>query len=438
MNEKWHAPSLTLGRRDDDSLASLSIGRDNNLNLIRMVAASTVLVSHSYPLTGIDGFGDPLWEATGYTMGEIAVAVFFVISGFLITKSFNNGRGITHWLLSRVMRMGPGLLVVLTLTAGLLGPLVTTLPLHQYFTNRMTLEYVPSNLSLWFMRFKLPGVFEKNPYGGAINGSLWTLLYEVLCYGAVLLAGIAGLINRRRAFGVILFLYLGAYAAVVVTGPYSGGLHRIDFLAGFSFSFIVGMAGYVWRDRIVLDWRLGLGLAAVAVALSGTLFAEAAAWLSIGYVTLYLAYKPKGLALRYNRLGDYSYGMYIYAFPVQQLMVHLWPGMHWYQNVALAFPITLLMAILSWHLLESRALELVQRQGLSLRGHPAIAAQHPGVTVVDPAAIFLAPDGQVRVMEPGHRPDLYDNAHLSREGAEKVAPLIERAIRDEAGKAPSQ
>lgn len=365
--------SPTPDQRSDNSLASLSVGRDNNLNLLRMVAASTVLVSHAYPISGSDGTADPLSQATGHTMGNIAVAVFFVISGFLITKSFNNGRGIGHWLLSRVMRVGPGLFVVLMLTTVVLGPLVTTLPLQQYFTNQRTLQYVPSNLSLWFIQFTLPGVFEKNPYGGAINGSLWTLLYEVICYGGVFLAGIAGLLSKRRAFAAVLVLYLAAYAAVIITGPHPGGLNRIDHLASLSFAFIVGMVGYLWRDRIVLDLRIGAALAIAALTLSGTLFAEAVLWIAIGYATLYLAYKPKGFTLRYNRLGDYSYGMYIYAFPIQQLMVYLLLGQHWHQNVALAFPVTLVLAILSWHLVEQRALALVRRPGARPHSQPAIA-----------------------------------------------------------------
>jgi peptidoglycan/LPS O-acetylase OafA/YrhL len=344
----------------DARLATLSAGRDNNLNLIRMIAATAVLVSHSYPVTLGPTIPEPLEPLLGKSLGALAVIVFFAISGFLITRSFDRGASVGHWLRSRVLRLFPGLAVVLVITVALLGPAVTTLPLSVYTADPQTLSYVPRNLSLAFLQFGLPGVFEHNPFGGGINGSLWSLFHEVLCYFGVLIAGLAGLLgNRRRAvlaFGGYFALYLlGDPAILGAALPGKAAVFR-----DLSLPFALGAAAYVWRDAIALRWSVVLIGAVLTALLRPTpMFADALTiW--IAYSILCLAYLPGGAVRAYNRLGDYSYGVYIYAFPCQQLAQHLFGPMTPLTNIALAAPVTLLCAILSWHFVEGPALRLAR------------------------------------------------------------------------------
>lgn len=344
-------------------LADVCGGRDNNLNLLRMIAASAVLVSHSVPIALGGHVPEPLEELTGHSLGWLAVAVFFVISGFLISRSYDRSARLAHWFAARAFRLFPALLVVLLLTVLVLGPAVTALPLVDYFTARGTLTYVPRNLSLAFLQYPLPGVFADNPFPRAINGSLWTLVYEVACYGGVLLAGLAGLFRRRRAFAAVLALYLVGYGLVLAGEPWHGAMARLHVLAKLSFPFALGMAAYAWRERLVLDGRFALLLWALCVPAWFTPLFTQVFIAAIAYASLWLAYVPKGAMLAYNRLGDYSYGVYLYAFPVQQLMAHLVPGQGWAMNIALSLPVTLGCAVVSWHALEKGALAFAKPGG---------------------------------------------------------------------------
>lgn len=335
-------------------------GRDNNLNLIRMIAASAVLVSHSFLLTLGFGAVEPLEPLTGHSLGWLSVTIFFVVSGFLITRSFDRRASIGHWVLARVLRLYPGLLVMLALTVLVLGPLVTAVPLRDYWSAPETWTYLPRNASLAKLQYPLPGVFGANPYYDAINRSLWTLVYEVICYGGVFVAGILGTLRRPRWFVAWLIGFAILYVAVLKSQLGLSPSSRIASTMSLALPFTLGMAAYVWRDRVRLDWRIAAALWAAATAAWFTpLFTEAYV-LAVSYTVLTLAYRPKGALLHYNQIGDYSYGIYIYAMPIQQLMVYLFPGQNWAVNTIMSFPTALILAILSWHFVEKRVLALIK------------------------------------------------------------------------------
>ena len=338
------------------TLADACPGRDNNLNLVRVLAATAVLVSHAFPVTRGPGAIEPLQTLTGHSLGWLAVAVFFVISGFLIARSYDRRISAWHWLTARVLRLYPGLLVVLLVTVLVLGPVFTILPAHDYWSAAETWTYVPRNLALGVLQYALPGVFLDVPMTGILNGSLWTLLYEVTCYAGVFVAGIFGALRLPRRFAVGLVAVAVLSYLVIERGLHFGLAGRAEPLVLLAYPFVLGMSAYVWRDRLRLDWRLGVLAWAATVAACFTPAFTIVYMAAIAYTTLLLGYRLKGPVLGYNRLGDYSYGIYIYAFPLQQLAEHVWPGQSWLTNVALAFPATLLCAVLSWHLVEQRAL----------------------------------------------------------------------------------
>lgn len=334
-------------------LADRLEGRDNNFNLIRMIAASAVLVSHAYPIALGPQAIQPLKVLTGATLGSHAVVLFFVVSGLLIARSFERSPTFVHWLTARALRLFPGLLVVLLLTVLVMGPLVTTLPLAVYAADPQTWAYVPRNLSLAFLQYPLPGVFADNPFGPAINGSLWSLVHEVGCYVGVAVAGVLGLLGRPRLFLAAVGGLLAARLGVVEAGMAET---RPGLFVSLAFAFSLGMAAWVWRARLPLHWAWAAGVWALALLLHATPVFGEGLTVALAYSTLWLAYVPKGPLLAYNRLGDYSYGVYVYAFPMQQLMAHLFPGQGPLANIALAAPPTLVCAVLSWRLVEKRAL----------------------------------------------------------------------------------
>lgn len=354
-------------------LGAVCEGRDNNFNLIRMLAAGAVLVSHAWPVGRGIGTAEPLRELVGYSLGTISVFVFFAISGFLIARSYERQPGVAAWGRARVLRLFPGLAVALLLTVALLGPAATLLPLRAYLSDPATFTYVPRNLSLAFLQYGLPGVFEANPFPRAINGSLWTLFHEVLCYGGILAVGLLGGFRHpwrmALAGGLFLLGWIAARAAPPDLVPHVA--ERFFHLAP---AFAVGTAFYVLRHRLVLHpgWFAALVLA--CVLLRGSSLYSPAFIVTLSYGVFLLAYGPSGAIRAWNRLGDYSYGTYIYAFPVQQFAVFLFGPMAPLLNIALALPVTLLLAVASWHWIERPALALARRPGARKAAEVAVGS----------------------------------------------------------------
>lgn len=344
-------------------LSEAATGRNNNLNLLRMLAAFGVLISHAHPLTQGPGAPAPLAQALlGKDLGDLCVDIFFAISGFLISMSFARSAGLGAFWRARALRIWPGLFVALMVTA-VAGAALTASPPSAYGADAPV--YVLRNLTLFSAQWKLSGMFEANPYPLVVNGSLWTLEYEVKCYLAATALGLLGALRSRRRMGV----------ALVAFAVWLLAMERLDpgMMARLALPFGAGMALFVWRDRIRLSWTVGAGLAALALAFRLAPPLQPAFHEVLGVATAYwvvlIGYAPKTPLLVYNRLGDYSYGFYIYAFPVQQAVVSLGPaGMTPMQNIWLAAPITLIFAVLSWTLVERPALARAKRRAAPARG----------------------------------------------------------------------
>ena len=334
-----------------------SSARDNNFNLMRMLAALAVLLSHSFPLALGPRAVEPFQASLGMTLGTLAVGIFFTISGYLVTASLVSRPSLADFALARARRIYPGLWVAIALTVFVLGAGFTTLDLDDYLSHSRTWFYVLKNGTLLFgFVDRLPGVFADLPYPGVVNGSLWTLPIEVRLYVALAAVQAALLWWRRRRPGAPIGPVLVAMAAsCVVTVAWQGA--DSSSALRFSAMFFVGAVLQLYRHRIPFSVPgLAAGVALLAVGSIDTgLFALA--FVSAGaYVVLCLAYLPGGWLRRYNRLGDYSYGLYIYAFPVQQLVVLAMPGIGVAALFAASAAGTLVLAVLSWHLVESPVL----------------------------------------------------------------------------------
>ena len=363
-SEAYGATSSTRAERTPvPRLGNLCKGRDNNLNLIRAVAATGVLVSHAWPIALGPGAAEPLHALTGFSLGGLCVMLFFAASGFLITGSWERRPDPVRFVLARALRLLPGLALSLVLVALVLGPLVSGRSLPDYAADPEVRSFLVRNLMLLSPQYTLPGVFEANPYP-KVEGSIWTLVHEALCYAGVLLAGLVGLLAPRR-----LPFALGAFALLWLALAAWGGLPpRPAALHALSLSFAMGAALWCFRDRVPLSGWAAAGLFGLALAASqvdpegpgGTL---SRLWWSaaLSYGVLWAAYVPAGAIRGFNGAGDYSYGIYIYAFPVQGLMVW-WLGPQTpLSNVALSLPLTLALAVLSWHAVERPALALLGR-----------------------------------------------------------------------------
>ena len=358
-------------------LEDVSAGRDNNLNLIRMVAATAVLVSHAWAIALGKGTVEPLKAETGVTLGTLAVYLFFVISGFLIAGSFARTRTVTRFVLARVLRLMPGLIASLLIVALLMGPLVTELETPAYFAHPDLWTFLVRNTLLAFPQYTLPGVFETQPYP-TVEGSIWTLVHEAACYVGVLVLGLLGVLGRRDRMALALIAYALLWVVVIVYDP---PLHpKIDAFWRLSLPFAAGMAFWRWQEWIPLNiWGLA-GLVGLAVALRGTELYFFALIIALGYGSFWLAYIPGGAIRAYNRIGDYSYGIYIYAFPMQGLAVWLAGPMSPWENIAIALPLTALLSIPSWHLIEKPALDARHRLADRIEGWRGRRASEGGLS----------------------------------------------------------
>ena len=240
------------------SVAARTESHNNAFDALRLFAASLVLLSHCYPLTG---HREPFLDRTGISLGDVGVLMFFAMSGFLVTRSWTSQPEPGAYALKRALRLFPALIVVVVLTALVLGPLVTTLPVGRYLAAPGTYLYVVKCSLLWTFQNQLPGVFAGNVYPAAVNGSLWTLPVEALAYAVV--AGVGLTVGLRRAWpalaaiigGALLLTPLvdiGSHATSAVGGSLGGELPSVIQLY---VAFAVGMLLWIERDRATLRWR---------------------------------------------------------------------------------------------------------------------------------------------------------------------------------------
>lgn len=335
--------------------AAAAAPRTNNFDALRLVAASSVLFSHSFLIAEGSEAREPFAWLTGNQciLGLVGVFVFFIISGYLVTESYCRNPAPGRFALKRGLRIYPALAVNAIVCALLLGPIVTSLPLSAYFTDRGVMHFVVQVVTLDPGPLRLPGVlFADNSVGLLINGSLWTLRYEAMMYVMVLLLGIARLLRLEIALALTALGIAAVYFEAALK-PF-GDFGEMAWLLGF---FASGMAMYFLRDRVPFGWPYAL-LALLALATftwAGRfimLFPLAGAYLAIWFAR---RYNP---ALDYARhVGDLSYGIYIYGWPSAQLIMFLYDGRaNWWQILIGSLALSLALAWLSWHGIEKWAL----------------------------------------------------------------------------------
>lgn len=343
-------------------LSDVAVSRNNNFNLIRFIAATMVIVSHSYPLTG--GGAEPLGQ-WGFSLGHIAVDIFFITSGFLVTGSLIRRGSLLAFAAARIMRIYPALIVAVLFCAFILGLVFTTQKPLEYLLNESVYDFIINNSLLIAgpIHYSLPGVFESNPYKLAVNGSLWTLPWEVRMYALVACVWfILRFFPNSAGTKVFGYAIVGIGVAALVAYLVNHVMQFTDshnYIYGTRFiaTFFIGAAFYIFKDYIRLSWPVFLVTAGMMYLFSDHLKVLFIIYsVTIPYLVLCLAYLPTGLLLKFNKFGDYSYGIYIYAFPVQQAVAALYVGVGVLEMFFLSFLITLLLAIFSWHVIEKPTL----------------------------------------------------------------------------------
>ena len=346
----------------------------NNFDLLRLIAALSVIFSHSWLIAYGTQRAEPLVWATHNQcpIGLVGVFVFFVISGYLVTESFCRNPKPGGFVLRRAARIYPGLATNGLVIAFVLGPAVTTLPLAQYLADPKLHAFLGEYATLWPGPLALPGVlFADTTVGNLVNGAFWTLIFEVMMYATVLILGVARLLRLETA------IFLLALGIAAIWWDERWSLAWLGYLRGWLWMlshFAAGMVMYFARGRVPFRWYWALVALALLVLTSQagefiTFFS-----LSCGYLTIYAARARYWSRLDYARhVGDLSYGIYIYGWPCEQLVVWLTGGRaQWWEVTLGSLAMVLPLAWLSWHGVEKRALRAV-------RGRPRAAVAAPAV-----------------------------------------------------------
>jgi peptidoglycan/LPS O-acetylase OafA/YrhL len=330
------------------------VDRRNNFDALRLLAAVSVMFSHAFLIAEGTQKNEWLIRATGNQsiLGLCGVFVFFAISGFLVTQSWEQTHDPLRFLAKRALRIFPGLFVASAVSALVLAPLVTKLEPSAYFGQIAPYRYVVGTTLLNTSVHELPGVeFVKNPVGLEINGSMWTLRFEFMMYLMVLALGTV----RQLRVPVLLALFALGLACIEFERPFA-------FLGGWGWLlafFTAGMILYKLRATRIFDGRVAL-LALAGLILSVPLRQFIPLFPVFGcYLALWLALNPRLPVLPAARWGDLSYGLYIYGWPVEEGVIWMLGGRGlWWQVFALALPVTAGLAALSWHFVERPALRL--------------------------------------------------------------------------------
>jgi peptidoglycan/LPS O-acetylase OafA/YrhL len=341
--------------------------KSNNFNLLRMVGALFIVFGHTILLTGEADNLRSLYpvvaegiEFAGYNF----LRLFFVFSGLMVAMSLDRRQSFTKYTAARVLRILPPILLVSGALAFVVGPLMTNLTVAGYFADPQTWLYVPFSGSGLFVP-GLPGVFSDLPFAGRINPPAWTLRYEIICYVGLGMVWLAGLITPAR---LPLLLATGTAIYFLFTFVIDiRGSALVSALFGFGMSFMLGTAIYYYRDHIpVAGWPV-LVFGFLTYLFFATSARDLLATLAFTSGSLWLGLVPKGPILAYNKVGELSYSVYIWHWPIGQTLFSLAPRFSFYEFFLLVALLSIAIAAVSWSLIERPALQRVPQLAEWLR-----------------------------------------------------------------------
>lgn len=361
----WHG--LLRGTR----LSSILERDGNNFDLLRLCAALAVMFGHSFWLQPAHGRTEPILTHTGLEYsGSLAVYTFFVISGMLVSASYQRQRSLGRFVPLRLARIYPALIACVFLTTFVLYPILSTGGMVNALLSGEAKEYFFMNVGLfWGIQWTLPHIFEHNAIKGVVNGSLWTLPLELMCYLMVIAAGLMSAYSSRLRL-VALLAVIGAGIAYLASHTSNYELLRsiVNKPTGYSFYappfFMAGMLLYAVRDRVIVSWPVGIALAIAYIA--GRHSALAAPLFYLAFVYVLLCLSGDRMLRRIRLVNDYSYGVYLWAFPIQQIVAAYAPEMDNLVGLAISIPLTIIAAALSWHIVEKPSIRLARRLATSL------------------------------------------------------------------------
>ncbi len=324
--------------------------RVNNFDFIRLTASVFVIFTHAFDIPGLEE-KEPLRIISGNSLSfsYLGLCAFFLLSGFLITQSWLRSKSLKEYFQKRALRIFPALIGVIVCTIFLYGPFLTSLPLSVYFTHPETYAYL-KNVLIFQAQSLLPGVYESVPVA-SINGSLWTLPYELLFY--ILLPFLGRNLFQRRNLIFLGLLLLCVAGYWMLKHPEFAGLYspKVNMFRGslvhFGVLWVTGSLFYLFQEHIPFCksyFYMLVFLYAIIVYYGSYDMVQVLSPPIFGYLLFCVAFWP-GLLPKIGKYGDFSYGMYIYGYPIQMLLLYHFA----FQNIYWSFFLTLIIVFpLAW------------------------------------------------------------------------------------------
>lgn len=342
------------------NLDTASQGRDNNLDLIRFVAAVMVIFSHAFPIALGEGVPDPLAKLTGQiSFGSLAVSIFFVYGGYLIAKSMCRVKTAGAYFKARFARIFPPLIAVTAVLALIVGAVLTSLPAGEYYTSRQTYQYLLNGVLV--LQHNLPGVFEHNLYGRAVNGPLWTLPIEFFCYIMCFVLYKCRMLEKKYMPAAAVIFSAGCLAVYAISAriPVFGPMIRPIGL------FFAGILYYVYRDKIPLKGWIAWVCLACMVLSAAIGILPVTIFFFFPYFFFYIGFGTKKKVSGFAKHGEISYGMYLCAWPVQQILSQYLSSadgtMNPYVNFLLTVPAAIVLGYAVYRLVERPVMMCLKR-----------------------------------------------------------------------------
>jgi peptidoglycan/LPS O-acetylase OafA/YrhL len=317
----------------------------NNFDLLRFLAAASIIFSHCFALSL--GYANVHLFDWHLLVGQFGLAVLLVISGYLITKSWEKRPELKIYFKKRALRLFPGMLISIIFIMLVIGLVNTSYTLREYFlrlADPQTWMAIPFYINGWAI-----GIFTENPVT-YVNAPLWTIPFEFMLYILVAFLGITAILWRKNILLPVIFMTVLMWA-VWYDNP---ALNKIRFAA----YFLIGSYLYVNREKMEYKLWLSALLFIPVVIFFKTPFMFVFALIAIPYFVLCIAYLPIRHLHKFGTAGDPSYGMYIYSYPIQQTILHFIPAIAVSQLIGLTFAVVIPMAYASWHFIEKKALSL--------------------------------------------------------------------------------
>lgn len=350
---------MSNANQEEGAVSKLKLPR-NNFDFLRFSLASLVIFSHSYPLALGNEEREPLMLLSRgqMTLGVFAVDCFFIISGFLILHSWIADPNAFSYLRKRIARIYPGFIVATIIGAFVITPLFSTESVA--FSWRFLVRF---GLDALRLGADVPSpAFQHNPISGPVNGSLWSIPFEFWCYIGVLVLGVLGALKRRMLIGI---LFLVTLSLAMMQASENATFHSsfVDVVFGYTPFwirllpyFLVGMVFRIWHEKI--EYRLPPFLFSIIVLIAGCIIPSglaAALPVAGAYTLFFLAFNRRLDLSRFGARGDFSYGIYLYSFPAMQVIAFCLPSIRSPIGLfAISWPISIILGVCSWKLVESR------------------------------------------------------------------------------------